>query len=83
MESPLVLNGKSLTLEDVVSVSRGMRKAEVAEEQKATVEKCRKFVQKLDSEGEVAYGITTGCGPMCNRLLSAEDAEEFQKNRII
>jgi histidine ammonia-lyase len=76
------LDGMNLTIDDLFEVVKGNNEVKLSEESKKKIITSRKLVEKWISENKVIYGITTGCGPMCNRLIPPKKAEEFQKNLI-
>lgn len=75
----VVLNGSSLTIEDVVKVARNDVKVEVSSESWDRISKCREMIQlKIDSH-EIMYGVTTGIGEFSEVVLDSEQLEDFQK----
>lgn len=59
---PLVLTGKDLTIEDIVSVAVEGRKVTVSQEAMKNVEKSYNTVIKAAVEGMPVYGLTVGVG---------------------
>ncbi len=85
MES-IILDGESLTLEQVAAVAYGQPGAPdvvLSEVAKSRVERSADAVQTLLERGEIAYGITTGFGAFKDRLISREDVEMLQRNILI
>jgi len=82
-EEKILLDGDSLRLEDVISVARGFKKAELAGEAKARMNRSRELVEKWISEGRIIYGVTTGFGSNQDKNIPASEAEAFQHNLII
>ena len=77
------INGRDLTLEQVIKVSRYGEKVELSDEAKVNVKKARKYIEdKLESE-EVIYGLTTGFGKFSNVFISKEETADLQKNLIM
>ena len=58
----VTLDGRSLTLEDVVAVSRDGALVDVAPEALAGVARTREHVEAIIASGVEAYGLTTGVG---------------------
>ena len=56
------INGKDLTVEQVISVCRYNEKVELTAEAKAAVQKARDYIEKKLEEKAVIYGLTTGFG---------------------
>ncbi len=79
----LLINGRDLTVADVIRVCRGGERVEMAPEAKVAVQKARDFIEKKLEEGAIIYGLTTGFGKFANVLISTEEAEQLQKNLVI
>jgi len=61
----VVIDGESLTIEDVVNVARKLKKVRVADEALKKVEACRKILEEKIIKASVrCYGVTTGFGPL-------------------
>ena len=78
----VVINGKDLTVEDVIKVCREGEKVEIAEDAKAAVNKARAYIEEKLENNAVIYGLTTGFGKFANVKISMEDTERLQKNLI-
>ena len=78
----VVINGKDLTIEDVIKVAREGEKVEIAEDAKAAVNKAREYIDKKLEENAVIYGLTTGFGKFANVRISIEDTVKLQRNLI-
>ncbi len=80
----LVLNGGSLTLEDLVQAARDPNtQVTLAPEAIPGIQRAADAVAKFVSEGRIAYGITTGFGAFKDRLIPPEDVEKLQENIIL
>ncbi len=77
------IDGKSLTLQEVIDVCRHGEKVEITEEAKEAINKSRAYVEKKLDEDAVIYGLTTGFGRFANVKISHEETAELQKNLII
>ncbi|WP_033166317.1 histidine ammonia-lyase [Clostridium sp. KNHs205] len=82
MEAVLI-NGSSLTLEEVEKVCRHNAPVILAPEQEKKVVESRCVVDKLVEEGQVVYGVTTGFGMFCNQVISKSESKKLQRNLII
>ena len=80
--TPVIIDGLSLTLEQLEDVARRGRQVKLSPDAGARVETCRGQVDSLVQEGRVVYGITTGIGKFCNQVIPADVAETLQKNII-
>ncbi len=78
----IILDGASLTLEDVVAVARQHVRCEIAENAKEAVIESRKIVDKIVEERRVVYGVNTGFGSLCNVSISKDDTVQLQENLI-
>ncbi|EQB86997.1 histidine ammonia-lyase [Clostridium punense] len=79
----VVIDGNSLTLEEVIKVARKNYKVELSEEAKKRVIKSRSIVDNIVENDEVVYGITTGFGKFSDVTISGEDCKTLQRNLII
>lgn len=77
------IDGQSLTIEDVVNVSRNNYEVVITDEAIAKVKKARNLVDRLVDEEKISYGITTGFGRFSDIAISREDSKLLQRNLII
>jgi histidine ammonia-lyase len=80
---PVVLNGAELTIADVESVARGGRWAVLDPEARARVIEARAVIDRLVSEGEVVYGVTTGFGALATTFVPPDRARELQERLLL
>lgn len=78
----LIIDGDSLTLEDLVNVAVGEESVELSSESKEKVEASRKYVDKIIQNNDIVYGVTTGFGKFCNVNISSQDTRNLQVNLI-
>ncbi len=83
MKNVVIIDGQSLTIDQVLEVARFGYKVEISEEAKAKVVVARKFVDELVDSKKVVYGITTGFGKFSDVLISKEESQDLQTNLII
>lgn len=79
----VIINGRDLTVEEVIRVCRGGEKVEIAPDAKIAVNKARAYIEKKLEDGAVIYGLTTGFGKFANVRISKEETARLQKNLII
>ena len=79
----VVINGRDLTVEEVIRVCRQDEKVEIAPDAQKAVQKARDYIEKKLEEGAVIYGLTTGFGKFSNVLISREETADLQKNLIM
>jgi histidine ammonia-lyase len=80
---PLVLDGRSLTIPDVVAVARQRRRVAIAPEAVARMARCRQMVELLVERGEKVYGLTTGFGKLRDVAIDPSRTEQLQENLIV
>ena len=82
----IILDGESLTFEQVLAVAYGVPgeiKAELSASAVTKVNRAANAVQTLLERGEIAYGITTGFGAFKDKIISQEEVEKLQKNIVM
>ncbi|HZH35470.1 MAG TPA: histidine ammonia-lyase [Pyrinomonadaceae bacterium] len=82
----IILDGESLTIEQVTAVAYGKPgelRVALSESAKTKVNRSAQAVQTLLERGEIAYGITTGFGAFKNKIISRADVETLQRNIIL
>ena len=77
------LDGKSLTLQDVVNVARKGYKVEIAPEAKEQIKECAASVSEWVKEGRVVYGITTGFGDLASVVIPRDKGRQLQENLLL
>ena len=86
MTKPITLNGKSLTIEEVVRLAYGepgQPIVAISDDGKRQVECSARAVQELLKRGEIAYGITTGFGAFKDKIISLDQVEALQRNIVM
>ena len=79
----VVIDGKNLTVGEVISVAADGAKVSLSNEAEAAVKKAADYVDRKLSEGAIIYGITTGFGKFSEAYISREEAAKLQKNLIV
>jgi histidine ammonia-lyase len=79
---PLVLDGASLTLEDLESVARTRRTIALSTAAREAVVRSRRVVDESVARGEVVYGVTTGFGAFADVVIPRGRLEELQLNLV-
>jgi histidine ammonia-lyase len=75
----VIIDGKSLTIEQVVAVARNGEKVELHPESVKRMEKCRAMLERKVEKGEIMYGVNTGIGEFSEVVLNADQIRDFQK----
>lgn len=78
----VTLGRKNVTLEDLVAVARDDAKVVLSPAYCEKVIRSRGLVEKFLDEGRIIYGVTTGFGDNCNKIILPEQAITLQKNII-
>ena len=86
MNETIVLDGKSLSIEQVIAVAfgkPGQPRVEIGEAAQRLVRRAAEAVSRMVAGGQVAYGITTGFGALKDRLILPEQVEQLQRNIVV
>lgn len=78
----VVLNGTSLTLEQLEAVARRGEKVALAPEALARIQACRTMLEEKVKAHEIMYGVNTGIGEFSEKVLTDEQVEQFQRYLI-
>ena len=77
------INGKTLTLEQVVSVARQYEEVELALEAYANIKRSRTLIEQILAEKKVVYGVNTGFGLLSNISISEDEIDQLQYNLVV
>jgi len=81
--SEIFIDGRSLTLADVVNVARYGARIALRPEATEAVVASRAYVEQLLDEGREVYGITTGFGEFAKVAIPPHQVKELQRNLIV
>lgn len=79
----VLLDGDTLTIEEVLAVSHGRARAELAPGARERVRRARAFVEARLEDGEAHYGINTGFGTLAEVRIERGDLERLQRNLVL
>ena len=79
----VVLDGKHLTLEQFIAVSRYGATVILSQQALENLRKSRALAEKISDEHRVAYGITTGFGDFANVAVPEEMSARLSTNLIL
>jgi len=82
MTDEVVIDGNSLTLDQVVAVARDRAPVSLAAHARQRVAATRGIVDKLVSQRAVAYGVTTGFGKLSEVAIPPDRLAELQVNLV-
>lgn len=79
----VVLDGKSLTIDSLMSVTRGHAPVSASQDAMKNVVSSRALVDRLVAEGRPMYGINTGFGKFSDVAISEDEINLLQINLIL
>lgn len=79
----VMLDGNSLTLEQVVRVAREYEPVELSDEGIRQIEASRAIVERVLAKEDPVYGISTGFGDFSKVFISRDEREKLQRNLIL
>jgi len=82
MPNPIQLDGRSLSIEDVVAVARHGAPVTIAPQALEGVRASRRTVEDAIARGATMYGVTTGFGKLAHVRIPPERARQLQLNLI-
>src|SRR5205814_10070691 len=82
MAASVVLDGRSLSIEDVVAVARHGASVTIAARALDAVRGSRRTVEAAIARGATIYGVTTGFGKLAHVRIPPERARQLQLNLI-
>src|SRR5437764_1036186 len=82
MAASVVLDGRSLAIEDVVAVARHGARVTIAPRALDAVRASRRTVEGAIARGATIYGVTTGFGKLAHVRIPPERARQLQLNLI-
>lgn len=83
MSDMIYLDGNSLTVDDVIAISRSHVKVALTEDAKKAIQISRDIVDRHVANHEAIYGLSTGFGKFVNVAISEEDLDKLQYNLIV
>ena len=82
MAAEVVLDGNSLTIDDVFSVAVGAAPTSLSPAARERALVSRRHIESLVQRNEVAYGITTGFGKLSDIVVPTDKLAELQVNLV-
>lgn len=81
--SRVLINGETLTYEDVVGVARNDKHVGIATEVRNKVDKSRAIIESILTQDRVIYGVNTGFGHLACVKISPDELCKLQENLIM
>jgi len=82
MRNIVVVNGHSLTLDDLVNVARNGYSVEIGEEAIKKVNRASSLIQKWVDANKIIYGVTTGFGDLATVNVDRDRCTLLQENLL-
>ena len=79
----IVLDGKSMSLEDIMSIGSIPTKLSISESARKLMVKSREHVESILESNESVYGINTGFGSLSNVKIDSSQLQQLQRNLIL
>jgi len=79
----IIIDGDSLTIDDVIKTARGHQKVKIHKKNIEKVEKSSQTVKSFIRENKTVYGITTGFGHFARIKIPIHHIQELQKNLLM
>jgi len=80
---PVEIDARSLTIEQIVEVARFRRRVALVPRAVDRIRQGRDTVQRVVDRREKVYGVTTGFGALCDKVVSGDQVKRLQRNLII
>lgn len=82
-QSPLLLDGRTLTIDQVNEVAVARRPVALDAAALPRIAAARQVVEDVIKSKQVVYGINTGFGYLKNQVIAADQLEALQRNLIL
>lgn len=82
MTKEIILDGESLTLDQVIEVARKGAKVSISEGAVEAVNTSRKIIDDIVASKKVTYGVNTGFGSLVKVSIPQEETRQLQENLI-
>lgn len=83
MAQRILLTGSSLTIDQIVAVSRGTVRVDLSASSRKAMKLSREWVERAVREHAIVYGVTTGFGAFQNVFIRSDRLRELQRNLIL
>src|SRR3989338_4972840 len=77
------IDPKSLTIEDIVNVAKHNYKVVLPKQAIENIKKGKAVVDKVLFENKIVYGVNTGFGAFCKKIISKENIKQLQINLLL
>lgn len=78
------ISAERLTIDTVGEILETGAKLALSDDARQRIEKCRRFLDnKMETQSDPIYGITTGFGSLCNISINKDQLSQLQKNLVM
>ncbi|MEZ5124866.1 MAG: histidine ammonia-lyase [Thermoleophilia bacterium] len=77
------LDGRCLTLDELIRVARGGEEATLAAQSYPRMEASRRLIEETLAGGKPVYGVNTGFGKFSDVAIAAADVVKLQRNLVL
>ena len=78
------ISSEGLTLKKIEEIINTKADIALSDDAIARIKKCRDYLNnKMETQKEPIYGVTTGFGSLCNISISKEELSQLQKNLVM
>lgn len=79
-----IISPDHITVEDIKRIMKEGYKLRLSDESVARINRCREYLDnKMKTQKEPIYGVTTGFGSLCNISVGADELSQLQKNLVM
>ncbi|WP_262250219.1 histidine ammonia-lyase [Parapedobacter soli] len=71
-----------LTIGTAMALTHGRIQGSLTSRERQKIDRSASFVKDIVAHNEVAYGINTGFGPLCDTIITSEDTANLQHNLL-
>ena len=82
MTAPILLDGSSLTIAELLEVAEGRRTVRLSPAARARMGTTRAIVESLAARGVAVYGVTTGFGKLSDIAIAPDQLAQLQLNIV-
>ena len=79
----VTIDGKNLSIEEIVAVGRHGAKVALADSARNAIERAHTWVENIVEKGDPVYGINTGFGIFSEQQIRNEDSARLSRNLIL
>jgi histidine ammonia-lyase len=84
MLNTYIINADTLTYQHIKQIISSDCRLELSEDSKMRINRCRSYLdEKMKTQKEPIYGITTGFGPLCSVNIEKENLRQLQENLVM